>query len=109
MYYANTKFNSGLVYRSKYLEYLTRNWSREMTGDGMMHMGETRNLKKITEEYWNQQTDDSTRTFDMKADVNAYIDETPRTRNIMSSSGALSVVPTKLTAIGLREGRFRLK
>ena len=27
MYYANTKINSGLVYRTKYLEYLIRNWS----------------------------------------------------------------------------------
>jgi hypothetical protein len=109
MYSANTKFNSGLVYRNKYLEYLTRNWSREMTGDGMMHMGETRQMKMITEEYWNQKTDDSTRTFDMSANVNAYIDETPRTRDIMTSSGALSVVPSKLMGIGLREGRFRLK
>jgi hypothetical protein len=109
MYYANTKFNSGLVYRTKYLEYLIRNWSREMTGDGMMHMGETRNLKRITEEYWNHKTDDSTRTFDMSANVNAYIDETPPTRNIMSSNGALSIMSSKLAAIGLREGRFRLK
>jgi len=109
MYYANTKFNSGLVYRNKYSEYLIRNWSREMTGDGMMHLGETRNLKRINEEYWNQKTDESTRTFDMSADVDTSIDETPSTRNIMRSGGALSVVPTKLTAIGLREGRFRLR
>jgi hypothetical protein len=109
MYYANTKFNSGLVYRTKYLEYLTRNWTREMTGDGMMHMGETRQLKRITEEYWNHKTDDSTQTFDLNADVNAYIDETPRTRNVMNSSGSLSVMPSRLTGVGLREGRFRLR
>jgi hypothetical protein len=109
MYYANTKFNSGLVYRNKYLEYLIRNWSREMTGDGMMHMGETRQMKRITEEYWNQKTDASTRTFDMTANVNAYIDETPPTRSIMRSSGALSTIPSKLTGVGLREGRFRLR
>jgi len=109
MYYANTKINSGSLYRSKYLEYLIRNWGREMTGDGMMHMGETRNLKRITEEYWNQKTDDSTRTFDMNANVNAYIDETPSTRNIMTFNGGLSTMSSKLTYIGLREGRFRLR
>jgi hypothetical protein len=109
MYYANTKFNSGLVYRSKYLEYLTRNWAREMTGDGMMHMGETRQMKRITDEYWNHKTDDSTQTFDLSANVNAYIDETPRTRNVMNSSGSVSVMPSKLTSVGLREGRFRLR
>jgi hypothetical protein len=109
VYYRNTKFNSGLVYRKKYLEYLIRNWGREMTGDGMVHMGETRNLKRITEEYWNHKTDESTYTFDMTADVDTSIDETPPTRNIMTSKGTLSVVSSKLTGVGLREGRFRLR
>lgn len=80
-----------------------------MTGDGMMHMGETRQMKRITEEYWNHKTDDSTQTFDLSANVNAQIDETPRTRNVMNSSGSVSVMPSKLTSVGLREGRFRLR
>ena len=109
MYVANTKFNSGAVYRKKYLDYLFRNWGREMTGDGMMHMGEARQLKRITDEYWNHKTDESTSTFDMSADVDSSIDETPPTRQIMRPSGALSVMSSKLTSVGLREGRFRLR
>jgi hypothetical protein len=109
MYVANTKFNSGAMYRKKYLDYLLNNWGREMTGDGMMHMGEARQLKRITDEYWNPKTDESTATFDMSADVDTSIDETPRTRNIMTPSGALSIMPSKMTGIGFREGRFRLK
>ena len=109
MYFANTKFNSGLVYRNKYLEYLIRNWGREMTGDGMMHVGEARQMKRITEEYWNQKTDESTATFDMTADVDTPINELPPTRNIMTSRGTLSAMSSKLTSIGLREGRFRLR
>ena len=109
MYYANTKFNSGAVYRKKYLDYLTNNWAREMTGDGMMHMGQTRQMKKINDEYWNHKTDDSTSTFDMSADVDTSIDEAPPTRHIMSSSGGISIISSKLKSVGLREGRFRLR
>jgi hypothetical protein len=109
MYVANTKFNSGAVYRKKYLDYLFSNWGREMTGEGMMHMGQARQMKKITEEYWNQITDTSTSTFDMSADVDTSIDETPPTRKIMTPSGALSIMPSKMTGIGLKEGRFRLR
>lgn len=109
MYLANTRFNSGVVYRNSYLKYLINNWSREMTGDGMMHMGETRQLKRITEEYWNQKTDESTSTFDMTADVDTSIDETSSSRRIMSPTGGVSIMPSKLTNVGLKSGRFRLK
>jgi len=109
MYSANTKFNSGLVYRNRYVSYLLSNWGREMTGDGMMHMGEARQLKRITEEYWNQKTDESTSTFDMSASVDTSIDETPSTRQIMTSSGGMSIMPSRLTGVGLKEGRFRLR
>lgn len=108
-YRRNTQINSGVVYRQKYLEYLTRNWSREMTGDGMMHMGETRALRQINDEYWNRLTDDSIDTFDMNADVLQLIDETPPTRSIMSASGLPVSVPNKSLHIGFKGGRFRLK
>lgn len=109
MYRKNTQINSGLFYRQKYLEYLTRNWGREMGGDGMIHMGEVREMKRITDEYWNRMTDESTSTFDMKADVLAFIDETPATRGIMTSGGTILSVPTQHMNIGFRGGRLRLK
>ena len=80
-----------------------------MTGDGMIHAGEVREMKRITEEYWNRLTDESTATFDMNADVLAVIDETPQTRQIMSSAGGLLNVPTAQVNVGFRGGRLRLR
>lgn len=109
MYRQNTQINSGLFYRQKYLEYLARNWGREMTGDGMMHMGEVREMRRITEEYWNRMNSESTSTFDMNADVLALINETPPTRSIMSSRGYLMTVQTQNINVGFRGGRLRLR
>jgi hypothetical protein len=108
-YRRNTQINSGIVYRQKYIEYLFRNWAREMTGDGMIHMGESRELKRITEEYWNRMTDERIDTFDMDADVLAFIDETPATRSLMGLSGKPISIATNYSNIGFRGGRFRLK
>ena len=108
-YRRNTQFNSGAVYRQKYLEYLTRNWGHEMSGDGMIHMGETREMRRINDEYWNSLTDESTATFNMNADVLAFIDETPQTRTLMSASGRPMTVMTNRLNVGLKGGRFRLK
>lgn len=108
-YRRTTQINSALVYRQKYLEYLMRNWTREMGGDGMIHAGEVREMKRITEEYWNQLTDESTDTFDMNADVLLYIDETPQTRKLMSSKGNIINVPTNHVNVGFRGGRLRLR
>ena len=109
IYRQNTQINSGFVYRQKYLEYLSRNWGRDMGGDGMIHLGEAREMKRINDEYWNRLTDESTSTFDMKADVLAFIDETPQTRSLMSASGRFLTVPTQQMNVGFRGGRFRLK
>jgi hypothetical protein len=80
-----------------------------MGGDGMIHLGEAREMKRITDEYWNQMTDESTGTFNMDADVLAYIDETPQTRSIMSASGGFLTIPTQTMNVGFRGGRLRLK
>lgn len=109
MYRRNTQINSGFIYRQKYLEYLLRNWGREMTGDGMIHMGESREMKRITEEYWNNLTDESTATFDMNANVLAFINETPQSRPLMTSRGMLYNVPNSNINIGFRGGRLRLR
>lgn len=108
-YRQNTQINSGRIYRQKYIEYLMRNWGREMSGEGMMHLGEAKTMRQITDEYWNVMTDESTATFDMNADVLAFIDETPSNRSIMGSSGMLMSIPTKQVNVGFRGGRLRLR
>jgi hypothetical protein len=79
-----------------------------MGGDGLIHIGEVRELRKINDEYWNRLTDDSVATFVMSADVLAFIEETPQTRPFMSASGVFSTIPNNKVHVGFRGGRFRL-
>ena len=105
---SNTQYTSALTYRVKYLDYLARNWSREMSGEGYMHLGEVREMRRITEEYWNPKTDESTGSFDMGADVLDFINETPGQQSLMTGRGALASVASTGINIGFRGGRFRL-
>ena len=105
---ANTQHTSALTYRMKYLDYLVRNWSREMSGEGFMHLAGVREMRRITEEYWNHKTDESTATFDMNAAVLEFIDETPANQSLFTGKGTLVTVSTTSTNIGLKGGRFRL-
>ena len=105
---ANIQHTSGVTYRMKYLDYLARNWSREMSGEGFMHLAQVREMRRITEEYWNRKTDDSTAIFDMNATMLDFIDETPANQSLLTGHGTLVTVATTGTNIGLKGGRFRL-
>ena len=109
MYRATTQNTSGIGYRTAYINYLLRNYAREMSGDGFMHAAEVRELKKITEEYWNKKTDESTSSFEMNANVLEFIDENSSTRTIMTSRGSLAEVASQSFSIGLKGGRFQLR
>ena len=100
---SNSVVTSALTYRTKYIEYLMRTWSIEMSGDSMIKVGLVKELKKITQEYWDNKTDVSTSSFDMKANVLDLIaDDTPSARSLSS------VVAGPMN-IGLRGGRFQLR
>jgi hypothetical protein len=109
MYKTTTQNTSGLGYRTAYINYLLRNYGREMSGDGFMHAGEVREMKRITEEYWNKKTDESTTSFQMEANVLEFIDENSSTRTIMNSRGSLSEVVNQSFNIGFKGGRFQLR
>lgn len=106
-YNENTKINSGVKYRHDYISYLSRNYSQELSGEGMMKLSMVRELRKINEEYWNMKDDSSTSSFDLSANTLAFINEDPNRRNVLTSSG-LSPIPGHNFRIGLRGGRFRL-
>ena len=100
---SNTVVTSALTYRTKYIEYLMRSWSMEMSGESMMKVGLVRELRRITQEYWNQKTDTSTSSFNMNASVIDLIaDDTPPARG-------LSGVFAAPINIGFRGGRFQLR
>jgi hypothetical protein len=109
MYASNTKNTTGLGYRTAYLNYLMRNYGREMSGEGYMRLAEVREMKKITEEYWNRKSDESTTSFNMDANVLEFINENASTRQIMLPGGSLAEVATKNFNIGFRGGRFQLR
>jgi hypothetical protein len=109
MFANNTKVTSAAVYRQKYMEYLARNWGRELSGEGMMRIAEVRELRRIMNEYWNTKTDESTATFKKSASVLDLIDETPEFRSIMTPAGSLAQVSSQSMKIGLQGGRFRIR
>jgi hypothetical protein len=100
---SNTVVTSTLTYRTKYIEYLIRTWGMEMSGDSMIKVGLVRELKRITEEYWNKKTDTSTSSFNMNSNVLDLIADGAPT------SGTLSSVVTRPMNIGFRGGRFQLR
>ena len=106
----NTKVTSALTYRMKYLDYLSRNYGMELSGDSMIKIASVREMRKIMNEYWNTLPDTGTATFRMDADVLDYINESPSTRQIMTSGGSLSTISTSpAMRVGLQGGRFRLR
>ena len=106
----NPKVTSALTYRMKYLDYLSRNYGMELSGDNMMKIASVREMRKIMNEYWNTLTDTGTATFRMDADVLDYINESPSTRQIMTSGGSLSTISASpAMRVGLQGGRFRLR
>lgn len=106
---SNTIVTSAFVYRAKYIEYLSRNWSREMSGEGMMKVGQVREMQRINNDYWNRKVEDSTTSFQMGANVVDSIDETPALRHIMRPNGTLGEISSKQVSIGLKGGRFQLR
>ena len=49
---SNTKNVSTSQFRTNYIAYLIKNWSRERTGDGAIFKMQSREMEKINNEYW---------------------------------------------------------
>ena len=103
---SNTVVTSAHTYRTKYVDYLRRTWGREMSGDSMIKLGLVRELKKITEEYWNQQVESGTALFNMSANVVEFVDEGSAGS---SPPGMLGHAAVHGIQIGLRGGRLQLR
>jgi hypothetical protein len=48
-----TKNKTAAQFRNNYISYLLSNWSKEGGGEGMIQMGNVREMRKINEQYWN--------------------------------------------------------
>ena len=49
---SNTKNTSLSRFRQSYINYLISNWSRELSGEGRLKIGHSKQLQKINNEYW---------------------------------------------------------
>jgi hypothetical protein len=48
----NTVHTSASEFRQKYIQYLTRNWTKEFSGDSMMMVTLVKEMKNINDSYW---------------------------------------------------------
>jgi len=103
----NTVHTSASGFRQKYIQYLTQNWSRELTGDHMMMMARVRELKKINDEYWNLR-DENLNSFSILADsdVLTVVPEDPRRTNVGGNVPNFAVMPN--IKIGFQGGKLQL-
>jgi hypothetical protein len=108
---ASSQYTSLTEFRRKYIDYVIRRMSAEMSGDNLVKVGFGKSMKRINESYWNSKLTTETSTFDMNADVLEFIADEPRTVRYMfgGSSSASTVVDTaSIPSIGFRGGRLRL-
>jgi len=108
---ASSQYTSLTEFRRKYIDYVIRRMSAEMSGDNLVKVGFGKSMKRINESYWNSKLTTDTSTFDMSADVLEFIADEPRTVRYMfgGSSSASTVVETaSIPSIGFRGGRLRL-
>jgi len=108
---ASSQYTSLTEFRRKYIDYVIRRMSAEMSGDNLVKVGFGKSMKRINESYWNSKLTTETSTFDMSADVLEFIADEPRTVRYMfggSSSASTAVDTASIPLIGFRGGRLRL-
>jgi len=104
----NIKNTSLKGFRQSYINYLISNWSKEMSGEGRLRIGYSKELQKINNEYWSLREVDFDSLNFPESDVLFNIEQ----RSILSpvSNGLPSIYRGSLPNIGFRfsGGRLRL-
>ena len=106
-----SQYTSLSEFRNKYIDYVIRRMSAEMSGDNLVKVGYGKSMKRINESYWNSKVTTDTSTFDMNADVLEFIQDEPASVKYMfgGSNARHTVVETaSIPLIGFRGGRLRL-
>jgi len=98
-------------FRQKYIDYVIRRMSTEMSGDNLVKVGYAKGMKRTNESYWNSKVATDTSSFDMNANVLEFINDQPATIRYMfggSNSAATIVSSASMPSIGFKGGRLRL-
>lgn len=104
---SNVKVTSAKQYRQSYLNYLTRNWSKEQSGESFMKLAQVREMRKIEEQYWSpREIDPNTIVFIADTDVSQNIQSDPR--HYSPSPSIPIFVSNPNLQIGFKNGRLRL-
>jgi hypothetical protein len=104
----NTQQNSASTYRTAYINYLIRNWSKEFTGDGAIFLQSARKIKKINEEYFTPRDEGFTNlSFDRDASVLEFIPEDAKRYSVGKNlPNAIHLTNVRVGFVG---GRLRFK
>jgi len=104
---SNVKLTHSKQYRQSYLTYLTKNWSKEHSGESLMRLGFTREMKKIHEQYWDQrEVDVNTVVFLADTDVTQPIITNPKQYLATPNIPAFAKNPNM--HIGFKNGKLKL-
>jgi hypothetical protein len=104
---SNVKVTSAKQYRQSYLHYLTRNWSREQSGESFMRLTSVREMRKIHEQYWDpREVDVNTVVFLADADVTQSIQPDPAHYSPSPSIPVFANNPN--LHIGFKNGKLKL-
>jgi predicted nucleotidyltransferase len=107
LFQTNVTHTSAYQFRQNYLTYLTRNWTREQSGEGYMRMAMVNEMKKINDQYW---TPREFNVHELKISSNAnvleFILQDPAKYSVSPSIPVFANNPN--IQIGFKNGRLKL-
>ena len=102
---ANTKSVTGQSFRDQYINYLIRNWSYDMTGEGMIMKAKAYELQKINNSYWNPRNQD----FNIELEEADIVTPIPESTYSYTSNGIFKLNPINFSqagSVGFKGGKL---
>jgi len=104
---SNTKNTSLSGFRQAYINYLISNWSRELSGEGRLKIGHSKQLQKINNEYWSfREVDIDSLNF---PETDVLFDIEQRSVLPKATGGLPSIYKGSLPIVGFRFSGGKLK
>jgi hypothetical protein len=104
---SNTKNTSLSGFRQAYINYLISNWSRELSGEGRLKIGHSKQLQKINNEYWSfREVDIDSLNF---PETDVLFDIEQRSVLPKATGGLPSIYKGSLPNVGFRFSGGKLK